>query len=213
MAESLAPEVYQLHIWLRQISPMIWRRLLVRSDSTLADLHYIIQIAFDWTDFHLHCFRIHGKDYGVSRVGGPWYCADARGVRLADLQFRLNEWFLYEYDFSDGWQHQVRIERWLELDRKRTYPICIGGQRTAPPEDCGGPWVFLKRRDRAPWEAREYLWQIAEEIEGGDLDAAQDRLETLRSLRAWLTLDRFDRRQVNRRLWQYAMGDEEGRWA
>jgi hypothetical protein len=39
-------EVYRLHVWIRQISPMIWRRLLVRSDSTIADLHYALQIAF-----------------------------------------------------------------------------------------------------------------------------------------------------------------------
>jgi hypothetical protein len=34
-------EVFRLHVWIRQISPMIWRRLLVRSDSTIADLHYL----------------------------------------------------------------------------------------------------------------------------------------------------------------------------
>jgi Plasmid pRiA4b ORF-3-like protein len=70
MANETTPEVYQLHAWIRQISPMIWRRLLVRSDSTLANLHDMLQIAFGWTDFHLHRFRIHGRDYGVHRVGG-----------------------------------------------------------------------------------------------------------------------------------------------
>ncbi len=56
-----AAEIYQIHVWIRQITPMIWRRLLLRSDSTLADLHYAIQIAFGWTDFHLHRFHLHGK--------------------------------------------------------------------------------------------------------------------------------------------------------
>jgi len=28
---------------------MIWRRLWVRSDSTIADLHYTLQIAFGWS--------------------------------------------------------------------------------------------------------------------------------------------------------------------
>jgi Plasmid pRiA4b ORF-3-like protein len=32
-------QVYQLHIWICHISPQIWRRLLVRSDSTIAQLH------------------------------------------------------------------------------------------------------------------------------------------------------------------------------
>jgi len=91
MAEKTVPEAYQLHIWIRQISPMIGRRLLVRSDSTLADLHAVIQIAFGWTDTHLHRFRIHGRDYGVSRIGGPTFAHDAHAVRLDSFQFRRNE--------------------------------------------------------------------------------------------------------------------------
>ena len=46
-------EVYFVHVWIREIHPMLWRRFLVRSDSTLADLHVVLQIGFDWTDFHL----------------------------------------------------------------------------------------------------------------------------------------------------------------
>jgi hypothetical protein len=58
-------QVYQLRIWIRQISPQIWRRLLVRSDSTIAQLHDALQIAFGWTDERLHQFLIRGKPYGV----------------------------------------------------------------------------------------------------------------------------------------------------
>ena len=51
---------------------MLWRRFLVRSDSTLADLHFVLQIGFDWTDFHLHRFRIRKKDYAVrSALNAP----------------------------------------------------------------------------------------------------------------------------------------------
>lgn len=210
MADESIPEVYLLHVWIRQISPMIGRRLLVRSDSTLAALHDTIQIAFGWTDSHLHRFRIHGRDYGVSRLGGPAFSSDARQVRLADFQFRLNERFLYEYDFGDSWRHEVRVERRLSMEPKRTYPVCVGGQRAAPPEDCGGPWAFLERRDTVPCDVREHLEQLVESVEAGDLDALQDHLEVIESLRAWLTLDRLDRRAINRRLRLYAAGDE--RW-
>jgi hypothetical protein len=37
MTNVASAAVYRLHVWIRQISPMIWRRLLVRSDSTIAD--------------------------------------------------------------------------------------------------------------------------------------------------------------------------------
>jgi hypothetical protein len=51
-----APVVYQLRVWLQGVSPMVWRRLLVRSDSTIAELHQVLQIAFGWSDEHLHCW-------------------------------------------------------------------------------------------------------------------------------------------------------------
>jgi len=41
MADDASPlEVYQLHVWLQAISPAIWRRLLVHSHTTIADLHH-----------------------------------------------------------------------------------------------------------------------------------------------------------------------------
>jgi hypothetical protein len=59
MAETdPAPEVYQFRVWLRGISPAIWRRLRLRSDQTLADLHYSLQIVYGWSDEHLHRFAI-----------------------------------------------------------------------------------------------------------------------------------------------------------
>jgi hypothetical protein len=41
---------------LRGVSPLIWRRLLVRSDSTIADLHATLQRALAWSDEHLYRF-------------------------------------------------------------------------------------------------------------------------------------------------------------
>jgi hypothetical protein len=143
MEHDSQPEGYCVHVWIREIHPMLWRRFLVRSDSTLADLHVLLQIAFDWTDLHLHRFRIRKKDYAVPRLGGLG-CHDARKIKLGDLHFRINERFLYEYDFGDLWQHQVRIEKRLEVeasrsgdDRVRTglgpsqYQLCGMGRRTA----------------------------------------------------------------------------------
>lgn len=211
MSSQAIPPIYLLHIWIRQISPMIWRRVLVRSDSTLAQLHDVIQVLFDWSDTHLHRFRIHGRDYGVNRLGGLRFSQEADRVRLADFQFRTNERFLYEYDLGDVWQHQVRVERGLPEEPKRAYPTCVGGQRRAPPEDCGGPRAFLRRRDAAPFDVAEHLERLLESVDAGDREAVRDQLEVIESLREWLDLDRFDRRRVNRRLRQYATGAEDWR--
>ena len=111
MVQPNAPvEIYQLHILLLQINPPIWRRLHMRSDSSIATLHDLLQIAFDWSDFHLHRFVIRGKEYGVSRMGCTTFTTDARKVLLSQFRFRVNERLLYEYDFGDLWQHQIRFE-------------------------------------------------------------------------------------------------------
>jgi hypothetical protein len=125
---------------LRGVSPLIWRRLLLRGDTSVADLHATLQAALGWRDEHLHRFIIQGRCYGDGGRSNP------RRVRLSDLGLRERERFRYEYDFSDGWQHDLRVEQILSPEPGRTYPRCTGGQRAAPPEDCGGPWAFLELR-------------------------------------------------------------------
>ncbi|MHC5746998.1 MAG: IS1096 element passenger TnpR family protein, partial [Nostoc sp.] len=66
------------------------------SDSTIADLHYIIQIAMGWTDSHLHRFIIHSKHYGIAQIGGMWFYDDPKEVKLSDFGWRMRERFLYE---------------------------------------------------------------------------------------------------------------------
>src|ERR1700730_9712208 len=75
-------EIYQFHAWLRGISPLIWRRLLVRSDQTVANLHHVLQLAFGWSDSQLNIFPIHGKEFGVYRIDGPAFDEDVNKVCL-----------------------------------------------------------------------------------------------------------------------------------
>jgi len=51
MPESPESKIYQLRAVLLGISPIIWRRLLIRGDSTIADLHDTLQITFGWSDY------------------------------------------------------------------------------------------------------------------------------------------------------------------
>jgi hypothetical protein len=206
---AATPIPYQLRVFLRGVSPMIWRRLLVRSDSTIADLHYTFQIAFGWSDSHLHRFHIYGKDYGVGHRGGLSFDNEPETIYLADFQFRMRERFLYEYDFNDNWQHEVRVEQILPWEPQRTYPVCIGGKRSAPPEECGGVPAFLKGRLEAPWHARELLRKIVECAREKDETAVIDLVEEIPAVRKWLALDQFDCREVNRKLRRYANGERK----
>jgi hypothetical protein len=80
------PHIYQFWVVVQGISPLIWRRILIRSDMSLATLHAALQIVFTWSDVHLHYFRIHGKEYGCPRVGGPHFEDDPRHVPLSQLR-------------------------------------------------------------------------------------------------------------------------------
>jgi hypothetical protein len=93
------------------------------------------------------------------------------------------------------------------LDPKQSYPVCSGGARQAPPEDCGGAWAFLALKQHySPWTIAE---QLTDMLEAGDLE---DHYAELFTFRYWWNADRFDRRAVNRRLKQYAAGDDKWRW-
>jgi hypothetical protein len=70
----------------------------------------------------------------------------------------------------------------------------------------------MQRRDESPWEADELLQRLSEDIKNRDLDSIQGQIGLIRPLLEWLTLDQFDRRKVNRRLKQYARGDDEWMW-
>ena len=51
--------IYQLRIVLRGISPLIWRRVLVRDDTTFAQLHDLIPMLLQWRHEHLYDFHIY----------------------------------------------------------------------------------------------------------------------------------------------------------
>ena len=84
MAElPLSTAIYQLRLVLAGISPIIWRRLLVSSETTIAQLHQYIQVSFNWSGEHLHRFRVHGKDYGIAYLGGISFDDDPHQVPLS----------------------------------------------------------------------------------------------------------------------------------
>ncbi len=92
-----------------------------------------------WEDVYLHKFKIHGRDYGTSYEGGIMFSTNPQEVLLDSFKLRAGERFRYEYDFGDFWEHDLRLERVLPLDPKKRYPVCVAGQQSCPPEDCGGP--------------------------------------------------------------------------
>ena len=139
--------ILQVRIELLGIEPLIWRRIQVPGNYSFWDLHVAIQSAFAWNDSHLHEFRV-ATPRGVSRFGLPIHedLYDEREAPLlpdwqhqvADLLDRKEQHIEYSYDFGDDWQHDVIFEEALAKAPGKKYPRCIAGERSAPPDDCGG---------------------------------------------------------------------------
>jgi hypothetical protein len=205
MPTPVSPAVYQLRIRLDRISPLIWRRLLVSDATTIAELHAIIQIAFGWSDSHLHQFVIHGKHYGIAYLGGPCFADNPDQVRLADFRFRTTERFFYEYNFHVPWRHEIRLEQIAAPVPGQRYPVCVGGARAAPLEACDGPHTFLALRQRYhPLYLIERLLALLD-----DPDAHDDPYDELRTLQYWVAVNRCDRRAINRQLRHQEMATSE----
>jgi hypothetical protein len=127
-------DVFQLHVSLCEIEPAIWRGLCVPADATLGDLHQVLQVAFGWQDRHLHDFEIHDIRFGMADTEDPLFSVDENSAPLGAVA-REGSTFLYQYDFGDSWEHQVKVERVVGGGDDSI--VCTGGARACPPEDCG----------------------------------------------------------------------------
>ncbi|SCG63701.1 pRiA4b ORF-3-like protein [Micromonospora siamensis] len=128
--------IYQVKVSLRGARPPIWRRLQVPADVGLARLHELIQVAFGWTDSHLHVFETPYGSFGRPDTD-LGHRAESR-VTLEQVAPNTGDRLRYTYDFGDNWELDILVEKAFDRDAAEAYPRCVGGRRAAPPEDCGG---------------------------------------------------------------------------
>jgi len=146
MARMRAPKtradtnIIRLKVTLRGVKPPVWRRLLMPGTMTLGQLHTAIQAAMGWRDCHLHVFDIGGEPFGDRRSVDD--VADEKRPTLNGLLRSSVVRFGYTYDFGDNWEHTIAFEKSELAVEGETYPVCIGGKRNCPPEDCGGVWGY-----------------------------------------------------------------------
>ena len=123
-------------------SPQVWRRIQVPGEFTLRQLHRVLQIVMGWEDCHLHKFVADRQSYGplgfMPSLGEPTGSGENKSV-AAQFKEQFGKVMFYEYDFGDGWVHELKLEAILPAEPETTYPLCVAGARSCPPEDCGGP--------------------------------------------------------------------------
>ena len=164
------PQLLTVKVTLEDTEPAVWRRLVVPGDLTLDDVHDVLQTAMGWSDSHLHRFfagTAPGDDYFVTEYdveeGGDEGTEEAE-ARLDQVLREPGDRIRYEYDFGDGWDHELLLEEVADLaDDAR--PGCIAGELACPPEDVGGvggyddmaAWVRNgRRREDVPDQFESY---------------------------------------------------------
>ena len=137
----MSKSVAVLKITLGHVEPKVMRRIVVPSDIRLDRLHLAIQAAMGWTNSHLYEFRIGGAGWGEPDPDGVYDGPmDARKARLAAvLADAGRKTFSYVYDFGDGWDHTIKLEKIVPAIEGEPVLLLLEAAGRCPPEDCGGP--------------------------------------------------------------------------
>lgn len=202
----MSTKIARIRIELEQIAPRIWRRVDVSLTTNLRALHEIIQAVMPWENYHLYQFavgeRVYGEPDPEDAVWGR-KIYQAKGMRLGTLVERGITELHYTYDFGDDWHHRVIVEEVLNAQPGTDYPTFIDGERTAPPEDVGGPPGFMdfveamaktrhpQRKDLVRWYGGPF----------NPVDFGADRIaESIRSIaqKRKAALEAFERSRAKR---------------
>jgi hypothetical protein len=192
------PRAFELRVTLLEIEPEIWRRVRVPHDVRLDRLHAVLQILFGWTNSHLHQFELFDQRGVVHTLVKMRGSEDSGGWIEPELQTRmetdctLGEFLTapgdrlgYEYDFGDGWRHEVELVAVESQATRPAHALCLDGARAGPPDDSGGPPGYEqmlsivanpRHRDHAHFKE----WLGDHDPEAFDLAAINHRLARLK---------------------------------
>ncbi|CAN5131907.1 hypothetical protein BH23VER1_BH23VER1_27490 [soil metagenome] len=176
---------YQIKVTLHHVRPPVWRRLIVPPDITLGLLHSVILDAMGWSGGHLHDFADGMACYGPADddpfgFGDDDDVIDESTVKLSSILRNPKDWFDHRYDFGDGWEHRIVLEKVVPATPIQPI-LCTAGKRACPPEDCGGPWGYQNFLEALADPKHDEHEEMSEWI-GGDFDPEHFDLERTNQL-------------------------------
>jgi hypothetical protein len=162
-----------LKITLDDVKPTVLRRVEVPFDIRLDRLHLVIQAAMGWTNSHL--YELRARDVGWSTplpdVDGAGDFLDARKATLNDVLEDIGAKTLkYLYDFGDGWEHTIKVERLADPEPDTLYPRLTEASGRCPPEDVGGPWGYAEFLEAMNDPKHERHDELADWIDEDEFD-------------------------------------------
>ena len=187
--------IHQLKVTLRGVRPPVWRRIVVDSDTPLSELADLLEAAMGWLGGHLHAFTVGDTTYELPHPDGDtgWgrRTVDERTVTLDEVLGEPRAKLRWDYDFGDGWEHDVVVESIGAPEAGADAPVCVAGRRACPPEDCGGTWGYANLLAALADPAHEDHEDLAEWLPPGfdpeafDPADATEAMRTPRPLADW----------------------------
>ena len=176
-----ANTIARIRITLDDVEPVVLRRIEVPFGIRLDRLHLTIQAAMGWTNSHLYELRAGDVGWSTPYPDADWSgdFLDARKARLGNVLEDIGtKKLVYLYDFGDGWEHTIKVERLADPKPGVLYPRLTEVNGRCPPEDCGGPWGYAELIEaiKDPTHERhvEFMGRI-----GDDFDPDADQAEWL----------------------------------
>lgn len=202
--DSTYKQPVELHLRIKlNHSPIdIWREIKVPSNISLEFLAIIINEVVGWFGYHLHQFSDKEKLYKnkvLIEQQNEWFAKgfetwtttiNAEETSVASIFKEKGKRIKYEYDFGDGWEHDVWMKGIREYNAYEPHRlIVVKGKGMDPLEDCGGIWGLSdiidiynkKRKTKEEKETLEYygLDQKNLDLEYFDIEFAQEKLDSL----------------------------------
>jgi len=147
----MKPTILILEITRHETSPPIWRIVEVKQNSTLHELHAVIQVAMGWKNAHLYSYTRSKEAHHIEFLLPEYDTEGELGVGNSPMDFKLKDIFrevgdaiFYTYDFGDNWVHEVKLKGVKYESSPFGYPACVAGARCCPPEDVGGVHGFAE---------------------------------------------------------------------
>jgi len=198
----------QLKVTLNLVNFRVWRRIIVPTYLNFHQLHKILQKSFGWLDYHVYESYVYDNNVGTANINKWFYYhgADHREEKTPilnivsdeeafdygdddipmelDNKLKLSDFLpshnsiRYNYDFGDDWQHDIEVESFIEQYNK-SYPVCLDGAGTTPPEDVGGESGYMNFLETIAHESnpdREYMISWGESQRYSEFDMEQVNL-------------------------------------
>jgi hypothetical protein len=154
--ETGKPHLYTLEVFIisgpvtrkfTRSNPVVSRKIQIRGDQTLHDLHQAIFHAFRREEEHMYEFQLDGtgpmdpkaKRYVLPgafeiTLSGPAPAGRVDRTTLDSLGLKMDDRFGYWFDFGDDWWHQVNVEAIESPVPSGKYPKVIHKVGKSPPQ-------------------------------------------------------------------------------